>query len=97
MKTVIQTDQFTKDAAKIWTEEELFDFIDYISENFLAGDVIPGAEGARKVRWAIKGQGKRGAARVIYFNVDDASLTLIAIYKKADTKNMTAKQIKEVR
>lgn len=31
-----------------------------------AGAVIPGAGGARKLRWAAKGKGKRGGARIIY-------------------------------
>jgi hypothetical protein len=31
--------------------------------------VIPGTGGARKLRWAAKGKGKRGGARIIYVYV----------------------------
>ena len=97
MKTVQETPTFKKQADAIWTEEQCLEFVSYIAENPEAGDVIPNAEGARKIRWSVAGGGKRGGVRVIYFNVDDELLCLIAIYKKADKSNMSSKQIKEVR
>jgi hypothetical protein len=33
----------------------------------MAGDLIPGTGGVRKLRWALEGRGKRGGARVIYY------------------------------
>ena len=90
MKTVIETPTFTKQAARIWSDEERMDFIDFIASNPTAGDVIPGAEGARKIRWTIKGRGKRGGARVIYFNITAAgTIILLTVYTKAkqDTIN----------
>ena len=50
MHTVIETPTFQKQAEKIWSEPERIEFINWISENALVGDVIPGAQGARKVR-----------------------------------------------
>ena len=41
----------------------------YLADHADAGDVIPGAGGARKLRWAAKGKGKRGGARIIYVYV----------------------------
>ncbi len=64
----------------------------------LAGDLIPGAEGARKVRWAVSGRGKRGGARVIYFNwLDEGCIELFAVYAKAERENITAAQVKKQR
>jgi len=40
MRTVIETPTFQKQAAKLWTEGERLEFIDWIAENPLAGDVI---------------------------------------------------------
>ena len=60
MQTVVEHPTFQRQAASIWTEGERHAFIDWIAANPLAGDVIPGAEGARKVRWAVQGKGKRG-------------------------------------
>ena len=61
----------------------------------MAGDLIRDAEGARKVRWAAAGAGKRGGVRVIYFNRSREGLIyLIAIYRKSNRENMTSDEIK---
>jgi len=96
MRTVIETPTFQKQAAKLWTEGERLEFIDWIAENPLAGDVIPGAEGARKVRWSRRGSGRSGGARVIYFNLTEQEVVLlVAAYAKADRANMLAAEIKK--
>ena len=46
----------------------------------MAGDVIPGADGARKVRWSRAGSGKSGGARVIYFNLTEQEVVLLICY-----------------
>lgn len=49
MQTVIEHPTFQKQAESIWNEHERHAFIDWIAENPNAGDVISGADGARKV------------------------------------------------
>lgn len=94
MKTVIETPTFQKQAEKIWTEDERFAFIDWIADNPLAGDVIPGADGARKVRWSLGGRGKRGGVRIIYYNRDARSVViLVMIYTKAERSNVKPNEI----
>ncbi len=94
MLTVVETAEFQKQAAKVWTEAERLDFISWIAENPEAGDVVPGTGGARKVRWQVQGQGKRGGARVIYVNFTaDEFLLLLAIYTKGEKENMPAHEI----
>jgi hypothetical protein len=44
----------------------------------MAGVLIPGAGGVRKLRWGLEGRGKRGGARVIYF-FHSAELPLFAL------------------
>lgn len=97
MKTVIETPTFTKQADRVWSESERLEFITYIASNPEAGDLIPGAEGARKIRWSIAGKGKRGGTRVIYFNIDDDRVCLVAIYSKSDRENITAKEIRRAK
>lgn len=95
MFTVIETPTFQRQVADVWTEAERLDFITWIAANPEAGDVIPGADGARKVRWAVQGKGKRGGARVIYFNLSaDEIVLLVAVYTKAERANMLPKEIK---
>lgn len=89
MHTVIESPVFQRQALKIWTDEERVCFIDWISVNPLAGDVIPGAQGARKVRWAASGRGKRGGARVIYYNFTEQGMVyLVTIFTKSDQTNI---------
>lgn len=96
MKTVIETPTFQKQAADIWTEEERQDFISWIAQNPLAGEVIPNTNGARKVRWSSFGKGKRGGARVVYFNeTEQGVIYLIMVYQKSEQQNITPKQIKK--
>ena len=97
MRTVVETPTFQKQAAKLWTEAERLEFSDWIAANSLAGDVIPGADGARKVRWSGGGSGTSGGARVIYFNLTEQQVVLLAAaYAKADRSNMLAADIKKV-
>lgn len=94
MRTVIGTPTFQKQADAIWTPQEREAFIDFIAEYPDAGDVISGAEGARKVRWQRKGTGKRGGARVIYFHlVGDEVVLLVMVYAKAERSNVKPKDI----
>ena len=89
MRTVIETPTFQQQAEKVWTEAERLEFIDWIAANPLAGDVIPGAGGARKVRWGRAGAGKRGGVRVIYFNLTElGTVALTMLYTKSDRANI---------
>jgi hypothetical protein len=88
--SVAETAPFTRQAAKLWTEADRHDFVDFIAANPDAGDVIPDTGGLRKVRWTRPGTGKRGGVRVIYFYHDDSMpLYLLLIYAKAERENWT--------
>jgi hypothetical protein len=94
MRTVIETPTFQKPAEKIWSESERLAFIDWIAVHPLAGDVIPGADGARKVRWGRAGSGKRGGVRVVYFNLTaQGVVVLVLLYAKSEQANMLPNDI----
>ena len=58
----------------------------------------PGQRGGRKVRWARAGMGKRGGARVIYFNrLESGVIYLLVIYAKAVRGNIPAHILKEIK
>lgn len=89
MLTVIESPVFIEWSSKVWSDAERFEFIDWIADNALAGDVIPGASGLRKVRWTRQGIGKRGGARVIYFNrMANGEIVLLLVYAKAKFDNL---------
>ena len=76
--TVIETPEFQISVKKLMTDEERTLLVDYLAYHPLAGDLIPGTGGVRKLRWGLEGRGKRGGARVIYF-VHDAHMPLFAL------------------
>jgi hypothetical protein len=63
---------------------------DEIAADPAAGDVIPGLKGARKIRFAFGGKGKRGGGRAIYvlFTVEDTAYFLVA-YAKIEKGDLT--------
>ena len=67
MHTVAETPTFTRQADRLFNEEERRELIDFLAANPMAGDEIPGTGGVRKLRFGALGRGKRGGARVIYF------------------------------
>jgi hypothetical protein len=59
---------------------------------------IPGAGGARKLRWAAKGKGKRGGARIMYvYVVVAARIYLVRCYAKNVKADLTPDEKKELR
>lgn len=98
MLTVAETDTFVKSAAAIWTDDERTEFVTWIANNPLAGDVIPGSGGLRKVRYSRPGIGKRGGARVIYYNVfADGTIWLLIAYTKAKFDNLPLAFLKQLK
>jgi len=90
MQTVAETEVFQRYASALWSDEERVSFVDWIAANPKVGDVIPGSGGCRKVRWGREGMGKRGGARVIYFNGEDGRVWLLIVYAKAKFDNLPA-------
>ena len=78
---------------------ERHEFITWLAANPLAGDVVPGSVGMRKVRWSRSGMGKRGGTRVIYYiTLSEGSIWLLIAYTNAKFDNLPAaflKQLKE--
>lgn len=87
--TVCEMTAFARKAEKLWSSEERDEFIDFISRNPDAGDLIEGTGGARKVRWTCSGRGKRGGARVItYFFDETMPVFLFTMYAKNERSDI---------
>lgn len=97
MHTVSETEVFQKYATDVWSEVERTEFINWIAANPLAGDVVPGSNGCRKVRWSRSGMGKRGGARVVYFNELEGHIWLLIVYAKAKFDNLPAEFLAKLR
>jgi len=88
--TVVETASFVTDAKVCMTDEERTEAINMIAANPECGDIIPGGEGIRKVRFAIGGRGKSGGARIIYyFHNELVPVFLLAVFAKNEQANLT--------
>lgn len=76
--SVVETPEFLTATSKLLSDEERALLVDHLAYNPMAGDLIPGTGGVRKLRWGLEGRGKRGGARVVYFH-HDAGMPLFAL------------------
>lgn len=92
-QTVVETPEFIRQAATCLDEASKKALIDYIAKHPLAGDLMPGTGGARKIRWMREGHGKRGGVRVIYYyhNIT-MPIFLFTVYPKNEKDNLTIKE-----
>ena len=98
MQTVAETPMFTRQADKLFDEEEKRQLVNALAENPRAGVLIPGGGGVRKLRFAASGRGKRGGARVIYYFVDeDMPVYALLVYPKGTKTDLTPEEKRTVR
>lgn len=82
--------QFTERFFSIAGEEDLVRLQRELEENPEKGDVIPGAGGARKVRMGLRGRGKSGGARIIYYlHVSRDVVWLLDVYPKSEKADLS--------
>ena len=86
--TVVETKAFTGRAKGRLSAAEVDRAIEVIARDPLCGDLIQGAGGIRKIRFAIKGKGKSGGVRIVYYYYNESMpvflLTVFAKNEKAD-------------
>ena len=96
--TFIELPPFTKDVYKYLTEASYQELQLYLASYPQAGDVIPGTGGCRKLRWAAKGHGKRGGARIIYYyRSARGQIWLLTLYAKNEEANLPSHYIRSLR
>jgi hypothetical protein len=99
MQTVIRTPTFLSDArAADLSDEEQNDIVSEIAKNPLAGALMEGTGGCRKLRFAGKGKGKRGGFRTVhYYAGDDVPVLLLALIDKGEAENLSKSERNELR
>jgi mRNA-degrading endonuclease RelE of RelBE toxin-antitoxin system len=94
---VIETSVFSRRADALLSRDERTALIDVLANNPLAGDVMPGLGGVRKLRFAPKGRGKSGAFRVIYYVLTkDRPILALLLYGKNEQSDLSPDQRKQV-
>jgi len=91
VQTVIETDAYLSDAKRAGlSEQERMSIVECLAKDPQAGDEIQGTGGARKVRFAGKGKGKRGGYRVItFFSGTDIPVFLLNVFAKNERVDLT--------
>lgn len=67
MHSVAETSIFPRRADALLKREDRAELINVLANDPLAGDLVPGLGGIRKLRFAPTGRGKLGAFRMIYY------------------------------
>lgn len=93
MHSVLEISAFTRRADALLSREDREALINALAFDPLAGDVMPGLGGVRKLRFAPRGRGKRGAFRVIYYVLDDRlPILAMLLYGKNERTDITGEE-----
>ena len=93
----IETPEFIKKIDSITSENEFREIQDELIANPLKGSIVKGTGGARKIRMKLKGRGKSGGARTIYYYVDlRGEIWFLDVYLKKDKSNLTETDKKRI-
>ncbi len=99
MHTVVETPDYLQDANDAGlSDDEMAAIIQIIASDPKAGDVMVGTGGARKLRFAASGKGKRGGVRTVhYFGGSDVPVFMLAVIKKGDRDNLSKAECNALR
>jgi hypothetical protein len=96
--TVIETPSFLRDVKKLLDDDERAALVNYLAYNPLAGNLMSGAGGIRKVRWAREDEGKSGGFRIIYFyHSETIPLFVLNIFSKNEKANISRAERNELK
>ncbi len=95
---ILETSIFTRRVVELLADDDYRELQSLLIQYPEMGKIIPGSGGLRKVRWAARGQGKRGGVRVIYYwAVEPDRLLMLLIYPKSEQDDLTPAQLKVLR
>jgi hypothetical protein len=95
---IIETSIFTKKIKTLLDDDEYRVLQNHLVEIPSSGDIIQGSGGIRKIRWAIKGRGKRGGMRIIYYWATSRDqIFMLYAYAKNEHNDLTKDQLSVLR
>jgi hypothetical protein len=98
MFSFIELQPFSAVRDKYLNDDEFAALQLYLAEHPEDGDVIAHSGGCRKLRWAIKGRGKRGGVRIIYFlRINPGQIVLVTMYAKNVQQNIDPQLLRRLK
>ncbi len=87
---IFRTASYLRSVKKLFSDEQLTEIDDLITDNPEIGLVISGTGGVRKMRIPFSGRGKSGGARVIYYYWKEGEAAyLFYAYAKNDKADLS--------
>ncbi|MEW6712552.1 MAG: type II toxin-antitoxin system RelE/ParE family toxin [Candidatus Riflebacteria bacterium] len=92
---IIETSVFTAFITTLMSDDDYKELQNSLIRCPVAGDIIKGSGGLRKLRWSASGRGKRGGSRVIYYWYKDQEIIyMLYAYAKNRQEDLTRDQLK---
>ena len=93
--TIAETPTFTRQIRRLMEDEEYRLLQVALASKPDLGQLMPGAGGLRKMRWGLRGTGKRGGARIIYYwAVENDLILMLLAYAKGQQKDLKPDQLR---
>jgi len=93
--SIIETELYLSQAGRLMSEEERDHVVDTVAANPAGGVVIKGTNGLRKLRVPLRGRGKRGGGRVVYwFHSERYPAMLMFIFAKNASQDLSSAERK---
>jgi hypothetical protein len=99
MHSIVETPDYLADCKDAGiTETERSEIIVLLAANPLAGALIPGTGGARKMRFGGRGKGTSGGYRIItFYGGEDVPLFLLNVFAKGDKVDLSKAERNQLR
>jgi hypothetical protein len=98
MLSFIETKLLTRLVTEYLSDDEYSELQQALIKDPETGDLIPGSGGVRKMRWGVKGRGKRGGIRVIYYaRTLQRQIWMLTLYAKNVAENIPAHVLRQIK
>jgi hypothetical protein len=94
----IETRLFSELIGEHLSDDEYASLQKKLVANPQAGALIPGSGGVRKICWAVRGRGKRGGVRVIYYpKIHEGVIWMLTIYAKNVAESIPPRVLRKIK
>jgi hypothetical protein len=90
---VVETEPYLARAGRLMSEEERAAVVDMVTADPQGGVLIPGTGGLRKLRIPLRGRGKRGGGRLVYwYHSEGYPAVMLFVFAKNEAGDLSSDQ-----